>query len=40
MTMGCSLVLMNFGYGGSSVGGLVDEFNEAMAMEWINGRRF
>jgi hypothetical protein len=40
MTMGCSLVLMNFGDGGSSVGNLVDEFNEEMAMEWIMGRVF
>lgn len=40
MTMGCSLVLMHFGYGGSSVGSLVDEFNEVMAMGWINGKIF
>jgi len=40
MTMGCYLVLMNFGDGGSSTGSSVDEFNEEMSMEWINGRNF
>ncbi len=33
MTMGYSLVLMNFSDGGSLVGSLVDEFNGEMAME-------
>jgi len=40
MIMGCYLVLMNFGNGGNSMKSLVDEFNEEMAMEWINGRSF
>jgi len=31
---------MNFGNGGNLTGNLVDEFNEEMAMEWINGRNF
>jgi len=38
MTMGCYLLLMNFGNGGSSMGSLANEFNEEMVMEWINGR--
>jgi hypothetical protein len=40
MIVGCSLVLMNFGDGRRSVGSLASEFNEEMAMEWINGRSF
>jgi hypothetical protein len=40
MRMGCYLVLMNFGNRGSSVKSLIDEFNEEMAIEWINGRSF
>jgi hypothetical protein len=30
MTVDCSLVLMNFGNGGSSMGSLASEFNEEM----------
>jgi hypothetical protein len=40
MTMGCYLVLMNLGNGASSMGSSVDEFNEEMSMEWINGKNF
>jgi hypothetical protein len=40
MTMGCSFVLMNVGNGGSLMGSLASEFNEEMAMEWINGKSF
>jgi hypothetical protein len=40
MTMGCFFILMNYGDGGSSAGSLVSEFNEEMAMDWINGRSF